>query len=610
MSLLERVIAAHKCRSMHHHIALDALSHLEVEGAEDWKNLMLRHNANLFDGAKAPDSDFKDFKNHVLHVGEGQWGGARDAATEWYAHSVEALRKKNWGRAAYCLGVLSHYFADVCQPFHTGQTEEEGAMHRAVEWSIFKSCDRVKTVIETQGYPEVTLPSGQGFVADMVLAAAEHSHPFYNIFLDHYNLDAGVKEPRDGLDDTMTEAVAACFAYATKGVATLFTTAILEAGVIAPKTHMTVRGYIAAANIPWRKLDKKLDSIADRRTVEKMYKEFQATGKVVKTLPDDDKAIRKLHARVVLRTPLKELDAQPLRPFGTKHTPRTVEQNDELPKIVRSQKHQPAVKENTADAPVEELVVATSAPKVEAKPKRTKAKKKKVAPPPEPLAVEETPKAIEPEVIIEETPVEEIAAEAPASAPEPDPIIEAAPEPEPVPETIIEAAPELTPEPEIIPDPAAPPASDMFEDTDSSRRPRLTLESPVVDAPSIGKKTAKRLAKAGITTIEDLLISDVELAAEMIAARHITPDTLMDWQDQTMLMMDVPGLRTLDVQILVGSGIRSAKDLAKASTADVFASAMNFLGTSEGERVNRFDDEPLAEDKVEGWIDLAREEAA
>lgn len=592
MSLLERVIAAHKCRSMHHHIALDALSHLEVEAGEDWKNLMLRHNANLFDGAKAPDSDFKDFKNHVLHVGEGQWGGARDAATEWYAKSVESLRKKNWGRAAYCLGVLSHYYADVCQPFHTGQTEEEGAMHRAVEWSIFKSCDRVKAVVETNGYPGVDLPKGQGFVADMVLSAAEFSHPFYDIFLDHYNLDAGVKDPVAGLDDTMTEAVASCFAYATKGVATLFSTAILEANVVAPKTHMTVRGYIAASNIPWRKLDKKLDSIADRRTVEKMYKEFQATGKVVKTLPDDDKAIRKLHARVVLRTPLKELDAQPLRPFGTKHTPRTSE--SVRPTIVRTQKPEVIVEEPAADIPTEEIV--TSAPEPKAKPKRTKAKKK-VAPPPEPVTVVDTP-----EVIEEDAPVEDIAVEAPTPAPDPESIVEATPEPRP--EVIAETAPE------VILDADAPPASDMFEDTSNSRRPRLTMESPVVDAPSIGKKTAKRLAAAGITTIEDLLISDVEMAADMISVRHITPDTLMDWQDQTMLMMDVPGLRTLDVQILVGSGVRSAKDLAQASTGDVFASAMSFLSTSEGERVNRFDDEPLAEEKVEGWIDLAREEAA
>ena len=57
-----------------------------------------------------PDAKFKDFKNHVLHVAEGEWGGAADKATEWYANAVDHLRKRQWSKAAYALGVLSHYY--------------------------------------------------------------------------------------------------------------------------------------------------------------------------------------------------------------------------------------------------------------------------------------------------------------------------------------------------------------------------------------------------------------------------------------------------------------------------------------------------------------------
>lgn len=77
MTLLERVIRAHRCRSTHHFIAFDALSLIEGPEAEGWKSLMLVHHEHLLKGAKAPDDTFKDFKNHVLHVGEGEWRGAR-----------------------------------------------------------------------------------------------------------------------------------------------------------------------------------------------------------------------------------------------------------------------------------------------------------------------------------------------------------------------------------------------------------------------------------------------------------------------------------------------------------------------------------------------------
>ena len=77
-----------------------------------------------------------------------------------------------------------------------------------------------------------------------------------------------------------------------------------------------------------------------------------------------------------------------------------------------------------------------------------------------------------------------------------------------------------------------------------------------------------------------------------------------------MLMMEVPGLRTHDVQVLIGAGIRTGEDLAKASAQEVFRAAMDFLETSEGERVSRFEDEALEESEVAEWIDLAKQEAA
>jgi hypothetical protein len=122
MSLLYAVVFASRCRSNHHRLAVDALRHLQSADAEHWRTLLLHYHDEYLKGAKAPDEVFKDFKNHVLHVRDGDWGGAVEACEEWYRRTVRALAAKDWRQAAWSAGVLSHYYVDPIQPFHTHQT--------------------------------------------------------------------------------------------------------------------------------------------------------------------------------------------------------------------------------------------------------------------------------------------------------------------------------------------------------------------------------------------------------------------------------------------------------------------------------------------------------
>ena len=563
MTLLERVIRNHRCRSTHHYIAFDALSLIGGEEGEAWKSLFLVHHEHLLKGAKAPDAEFKDFKNHVLHVAEGEWGGARGKAQEWYARGVELLAKKRWSEAAYAFGVLSHYYADPIQPFHTGQTEAEGVIHRAVEWSIAKSRDEIDARIEANGYPEIEVPDGMGFVSDMVRAGAELSHQHYQTFIDHYDIDAGVADPPSGLDETMRAAIADLVGYATAGFAAILTRGIEEAAVAPPKVNLTLQGYIETLDIPLRWVTAKLEDAADKRTVERMYAEFQKTGKVIKTLPADDKAIRALHAKQVRRIPLKQLNAEEIAPIGTLNENR----------LASAAEPAEAAETVVDDVPPAELTEIARRDTARTPLRGLLGSRKRVAvPEPEP----EIEADIEPEAEEEiETVTGELILDQPVEAP-------------------VRPEPEVTTEPEAE-DTARPMAS-------------ITRDDPVVDAPSIGRKTAKQLAKAGITTIGDLLDCDPDMVELELNVRHITSEAIRIWQDQTQLMMDVPGLRVHDAQLLVGAGITTREDLANASARTIFELAMEFLATPEGERVLR-DDQVLHEDEVEEWIEMAQDAA-
>ena len=150
MNLLFRIVYAAHATGTHHKLALDALRHLQCMDADLWQRLFLAHAKLYLEGSKAPDNEFKDFKNHVLHTRDGYWGGAPEKVRSWYQHLVEALAQQDWQTAVYCAGVLSHYYTDPLQPLHTAQSEAENNIHRAVEWSISKAYDELARQGETR----------------------------------------------------------------------------------------------------------------------------------------------------------------------------------------------------------------------------------------------------------------------------------------------------------------------------------------------------------------------------------------------------------------------------------------------------------------------------
>lgn len=300
MSLLYRVIYAAHANGTHHKLALDALPSLDGTAAEAWRRLFLKHAAVYLKGSKAPDDTFKDFKNHVLHVEDGYWGGAIEAAKTWYTRLVGELQAEKWEEAVFSAGVLSHYVVDPIHPFHTGQSDAETTIHRAVEWSISKSYNQLWAMPEAaKGQVELTPPEGSNWLAELLCSGAEHAHRHYHTLLVHYDFHAGVVDPPSGLDSTSRAAVAGLLGYAARLYATVLSRAVADAAVAPPEVSLALETVLATLSIPKAWVLNKIADREERRQVEAMYDELMATGKVDATLSEDDRTMRDLYAAEV-----------------------------------------------------------------------------------------------------------------------------------------------------------------------------------------------------------------------------------------------------------------------------------------------------------------------
>ncbi len=321
MSLLFQVVFATACRGTHERLALDALRHLRGPDSERWTDLVLHYHGAYRAGAVAPDRQFKDFQNHVLHVGEENWGGAIAAARRWYGQTVDALRRQSWSEAVYAAGVLSHYFSDPAMPLHTAQSEGEAAVHRAVEWSVARAYGELQHILDFDlgGYPRIEAPRSAEWLTQLMLQHAELAREHYQSILDHYDLAAAVKDPQAGMDQECKDRLALCLGCAIVGLARVLERAFAESAAEPPPVEITLQGFFAALAIPGRWLVGGLYDMHERLVVEAIYDEVQRTGKVLQNLPEDDRTVRQMHAEEVLKVRLVELDARPASPTGTLH---------------------------------------------------------------------------------------------------------------------------------------------------------------------------------------------------------------------------------------------------------------------------------------------------
>ncbi|MGE0046181.1 MAG: DUF4332 domain-containing protein [Hyphomonadaceae bacterium] len=557
MSLLYSVVFATRCRSTHHRLALDGLRHMKGPDAAGWRSLLLYHHEQYLKGAKAPDAEFKDFKNHVLHVRDGDWGGALSAAEEWRRRLTRAIQAKDWAHVAWCAGVMSHYVVDPHQPFHTHQTEEENTIHRAVEWSFFKSYAAFQTIIDGElgGYPQIELSPREDWLSGIVREGAQLATKEYEFVVDHYNFEVGAKRPAEGLDQPLRVTIAKLVARAAVVWGRVLDRVFAEAGQKPPKIDEGLQGYFLALEAPIQSVLKLVEDVQERAVVAAQYEEFKRTGKVRATLSEDDTTVRALYAAEVLKAPLSSLDAQWPREIGAAHQPSSR----------ALKKRRKSAQRRASPAPLE------PAPP----PLRTQAPAQ-AAPAP---VMQAAPPA--PPPIVQPPPIAQPAAQAP---PPPAPVeteSAQAPKRKRGAAAALDASAAL-PSVEKREEPPPPPllltkkiAARVEEGEPLNEEGGLTLlgASPIEDAPSIGPKTARRLASLGVFTVSDLLALKPATAAVLLNVKHISAIDIADWQTQAVLACTIPDLKSREAQALVGAGYRDAESVAQAD-AKALASQM------------------------------------
>jgi Domain of unknown function (DUF4332) len=301
MHLLYSIITAAHAQGTHHKLALDALRQLEGPARGSWQRLFLKHADLYLEGAKAPDQEFKDFKNHVLHTREDYWGGAPQKVASWYQHLVEGLSQEDWQTAVYCAGVLSHYYTDPLHPFHTAQSEAENNIHRAVEWSIAKSYDQLRALGELE-FPHmpVEVTTEANWLTTLLLRGAHRANASYEKLIAHYDIERGVVDPPAGLDRIARRLIAELIRYASLSYAVVLARAIEEARVRPPEVPLTAATLLAGLKVPIKLVQRRITDRAERREIEHSYDELIAAGKVETTLREEERLVRDLHAAEVL----------------------------------------------------------------------------------------------------------------------------------------------------------------------------------------------------------------------------------------------------------------------------------------------------------------------
>jgi len=131
-----------------------------------------------------PDTVFHDFYYHVYDVWGSQYGDAPSKVVAYYGKALAARKAGDNRLASKYAGIMAHYYADICNPLHTDQSDAEDHMHSRYEDAVQTRTDAVgehRAWVTYDGYKATT------DVAKFTRDTAAASHQYYTALVKGYN---------------------------------------------------------------------------------------------------------------------------------------------------------------------------------------------------------------------------------------------------------------------------------------------------------------------------------------------------------------------------------------------------------------------------------------
>jgi hypothetical protein len=295
MQTILAILRAAHCRSTHHYFAIDALREVLTPEGTRLAQMLLANFSGYLQGAKDPDTVFKDFENHVVHVSDGYWGGAAKTGEKWLAQTYQQLKGKQWKEAAYSIGVLSHYFSDPWMPLHTGQTPRETTFHRPLEWSVCCAYQEIlDQCIANTSFESFQLPTGERWLTDSIHAGATLSHRYYESIMNDYDMRESGKQPALALGKRSKEELAQIFTWVLTAWGAAIDRIAESCQCSIPEFSLTMPTLMATIQVPAKKIVSAIKNAEQRKEIEKVLDEFHRTGQVVKNVAEEQRTVAKI----------------------------------------------------------------------------------------------------------------------------------------------------------------------------------------------------------------------------------------------------------------------------------------------------------------------------
>jgi Pectate lyase superfamily protein len=222
-----------------------------------------------------PDTVLKDSRYHTYDVWGEKSGLAPARISACYRSAMSSLAAGDVRSASKTVGLLSHYYADICSPLHTDQSRRERTIHAAYErkvqsltsqsgenerWATFDGFDRVGNITQRS---IATATAAHRSYTGLVSNLADHGYNSSVATITRRSLaravngladiietldSARLKDVRaygakgDGSADDTAALRAALKAAAAAGTGVYVPTGVYRVGTLAIPNGVTVRG--------------------------------------------------------------------------------------------------------------------------------------------------------------------------------------------------------------------------------------------------------------------------------------------------------------------------------------------------------------------------------